>query len=632
MGRTLSMVIFCALFACGPVRADDSNTGDAGAKAATTTSTEKTASGTAAKTETAKTGTAKTETAKTDAAKPATDYREEIEELRQLMREQAQQLSEQQKQLELLREQLSATHRSEVSVPAPVATADPSTVHATGTDMGIGVRPAPGSSEPASQGDKPKTEEAPTSIHIKGITLTPGGFFAAETVTRSRAASADVNTPLTGIPFPGNSLSKVSEFNASGRQSRISMLVEGKIEHAKFTGYYETDFLSAGTTSNNRQSNSYTMRQRQFWAQAALDGGWTFTGGQMWSLLTENRKGIANRGEALPMTIDPQYTVGFSWARQYGFRVVKSFDKLSLGFSVEAPQTTFGGRGVANGLFFFNAPGAGGGLYNAFDSTGYTVNQMPDFIVKAAIDPGWGHYEVFGVFSRFRDRVYPCGAGISAANPCFNGTIVNSAAGAFNDTRDGGGFGANLRGPVFGKYGDVAIHVLGGAGIGRYGTAQLADVTARPGGTLTPIRAGQALGTLEFHPNPKVDIYLNYGLEYAYRAWYNTSTSPTAISSVGYGSPFFNNSGCGTEMQPGGVGAPSAGGTCNGDIRSMQEGTLGFWHRFYKGNRGTLQWGMQYSYLVKNTWSGNANTPTAVGQQPKAIDNMVFTSFRYYLP
>ena len=36
----------------------------------------------------------------------------------------------------------------------------------------------------------------------------------------------------------------------------------------------------------------------------------------MWSLVTETKKGVDNRTEALPMTIDPQYTVGFSWARQ----------------------------------------------------------------------------------------------------------------------------------------------------------------------------------------------------------------------------------------------------------------------------------------------------------------------------
>ena len=41
------------------------------------------------------------------------------------------------------------------------------------------------------------------------------------------------------------------------------------------------------------------------------------------------------------MTIDPQYTVGFSWARQYGFRVTKDFNnKVWAGFSVENSQET----------------------------------------------------------------------------------------------------------------------------------------------------------------------------------------------------------------------------------------------------------------------------------------------------
>ena len=66
----------------------------------------------------------------------------------------------------------------------------------------------------------------------------------------------------------------------------------------------------------------------------------------MWSLATENRKGILNRQEALPMIIDPQYVVGFTWARQYAFRVVKDFGgKAAIGVSIEGPQATIGGRG-----------------------------------------------------------------------------------------------------------------------------------------------------------------------------------------------------------------------------------------------------------------------------------------------
>lgn len=574
----------------------------------------------------------------------------EIEELRQA-------IQSQQEQLQILKEELAKRDRQIDEAREAAAAANARAAEASGKAMeavntSTEVKSAAGSLSSTvsdlkastevlkttvakEQAEQKKAEESPNSLRFKGITLTPGGFFAAESVWRQRAASADINTPFTGIPFPGNDLSKVSEFNATGRQSRISMLAEGKTEHAKFTGYYETDFLSAAVTSNNRQSNSYSLRQRQFWGQATLDSGWSFTGGQMWSLVTETKKGVQNRTELPPLTIDPQYNVGFGWARQYGFRVAKSFngDKFVIAVAAEEPQTTFGGRGVSSGTFFINAPGAGGGLFNAFDGTGYTVNMAPDFIIKAAADPGWGHYELFGIISTFRARVYPCGTA-SAASPCsIDGSTAPSAIGAFNDSRTGGGIGANFRAPVFGKYGDLGIHFLGGDGIGRYGSAQLADVTARPGGTLAPIRGGSALGTIELHPSPKLDVYLNYGIEYAFRAWYDTSTA-TTTSSVGYGSPFFNNSGCGTEAVPGNQNTPGApsSGSCNGDVRNVQEGTIGFWHKVYQGPKGGLRWGVQYSYLVKNTWSGNNNTPGAVGLQPKAIDNMIFTSFRYYLP
>jgi hypothetical protein len=481
------------------------------------------------------------------------------------------------------------------------------------------------------------SEDGPASIKFKGITITPGGFLAAETVFRNRATSADINTPFTGIPFNGSDLSKVTEFNFTGRQSRITLLAEGKAKSVTLQGYYEADFLGTGVTSNNRQSNSYVLRQRQVFARARFDNGFAITGGQMWSLATETKKLLDNRTEALPMTIDPQYNVGFTWERQYGFRITKDFGKdVALGFSIEAPQLTIGGRGFpAN--FFVNAQGAGGGLYNFVDTTGYSVNKTPDFIVKAAFEPGWGHYEVFGMISTYRERNYPCAT--TAATAVCNGVTGPNANGAFNDSRTGGGIGVNARVPLLNKKLDAGIHVLGGDGVGRYGSAQLADVTARPDGTLSPIRGGSALGTLEAHPNKALDIYANLGFEYAYRTAY-TGATPTV--GVGYGSPLFNNSGCNKEVVPGpnpspavvpaGTLSPGNAAACAGDIRNIGEGTLGFWHRIYSGPKGRLQWGLQYSYLFKNTWSGNNGVPTAVGSAPNAHDNMVWTSFRYYIP
>lgn len=561
----------------------------------------------------------------------------ELAEMRNLMQRQTEEieaqraaLREQQQKMQALEERLrTSASEPERSSKEPAASlnrmpeATPSATYTNAaTISSVGAAPAQ-----TAQGGS----DGPASISFKGVTITPGGFVAAETTWRQRATSADVNTPFTGIPFPGNSLSKVSEFNASGRQSRVTLLGETKLSASKASAYYEADFLSAGVTSNNRQSNSYTLRQRQLYGQVAFNSGWTVTGGQMWSLVTETKKGIQNRQENLPMTIDAQYSVGFSWARQFGFRVTKSFgDKFALGVSLEGPQTTFGGRGSPT-RFFINALGNGGGLFNSFDGTGYSLNKTPDVVVKAAVDPGWGHYELFGVISTFRARVFPCSTA-SVATPCsFDSTTSPSAAGAFNDTRTGGGIGLNARMPVVAKKVDFGIHLLAGDGIGRYGSAQLADVTARPNGTLALIRGGQALGTLEFHPVPQLDIYFNAGVEYAFRAAYLTSTG----APVGYGSPLFNNSGCAAAEQlpaAGTVNAPSAGLTCNGDIRNVVEDTLGFWHRLYSGSKGKVQWGLQYSYLVKNTWSGNNNIPASVGLQPKAIDNMLFTSFRYYLP
>ncbi len=488
-----------------------------------------------------------------------------------------------------------------------------------------------------------KLSEPPTAIHVKGITITPGGFLAAETVRRSRALGADINTPFNSITMPGASQSAISEFFGSGRQSRVSMLAEGRLASAKLSGYVEADFLSAAVTSNNNQSNSYSLRQRQAWGQAALDDGWSFTGGQMWSLVTETKHGVDNRTEALPMTIDAQYTVGFSWARQYGFRVAKAIDnKVWLAFSVENPQATLTTHGNASN-FLVGSAGAGGGLYNgaittcstSLNSSGapvttcspaasYAFNPSPDLVGKLVFEPGFGHYEIFGVYTRFRDRVFPC-EDVSATATCLGSSTAGpNALGAYNASVNGGGAGANVRWSFVNKKLDFGLHGFGGSGVGRYGSAGLSDATVHADGTLGLIKSLQGLTTLEWHAS-KVDIYLNAGAEYAGR---DATYDPVLKATVGYGSPFFNNSGCYTETGPSNNGGFLPGGLskCTSDTRVLVEGTAGFWHRFYSGPKGRLQWGLQYSYVTRNAWSG------ATGIEPHGIDNMVFSSFRYYLP
>lgn len=462
--------------------------------------------------------------------------------------------------------------------------------------------------------------ESPLAIHYKGITITPGGFLAGETVHRSRALGADVNTPFNSVPMPGSSNAAMAEFFGSGRQSRISMLAEGKVGMVKGTGFVEADFLSAGVTSNNNSSNSYSLRQRQAWAQAALDNGWTFTGGQMWGLETETKVGLDNRSEALPMTIDPQYTVGFTWTRQFGFRVTKNFgNKAWLGFAVEDSQETVTTHNNANN-FLFGSVGTLGGLYN--NQANYSFNPGPDFVAKLAFEPGFGHYEIYGIYAGVRDRIFPC-EDVAATTLCGGSAKPGpNALGAFSSSGNGGGGGANARWSFAKKHVDFGLHGFGGSGVGRYGTAGLPDAAVRANGTVYLIKSLQGLSTLEFH-YPKLDVYFNAGAEYAGRA---ATFDPVTGKVVGYGSPVFVNTGCGTETGPGAGGfAPGALANCTADTRVVIEYTSGFWHRIFTGPKGRVQWGVQYSYLDRQAWSG-------VGGQPHGIDNLILTSFRYYLP
>jgi hypothetical protein len=489
----------------------------------------------------------------------------------------------------------------------------------------------------------PNPMHGPVSIHFKGITITPAGFVAAEFIRRSRALGADVTTPFNSLTAPGASQSTVPEFFGSARQSRPTVYIDGRLKNIGFSAYVSADFLSAGVTSSATQTNSYTLRLRQAWAQAKFDNGFSFLGGQMWSLLTEGKVGIApsddsgRTNDARPMTIDPQYNVGFTFARQYGLRVTKSLagNKVWLAAAIENPEGTFTSHNNGDN-FLLGETGAS----NSYNTNGtYTFNPSPDVIAKAAFDPGFGHYEIFGAYSRFTDRVFPCGevstvtTGTTTTSTC-NGVVVAgpNAVGAFNASKDGGGVGANARWYFDNKHIVFGVHAFGGDGVGRYGAAQLADLSIHANGTLNLIRGYQGLGSLEWH-GKKLDLYAYAGGEYASRA---ADFDPIAKKYVGYGSPQFSNFGCFTEVVPGTTTAGFTPGTlanCTGDTRVILEGTAGFWYRFYNGPRGKFQFGTQYSYVTRDTWSGvgfaGAGQP---GLSPTGLDNMVFTSFRYYLP
>jgi hypothetical protein len=559
----------------------------------------------------------------------------------------------------------------------------------------------------------------PSALHYKGVNLTPGGYLAGETVYRTRATGGDIPTAFSSIPYEGADAYSLSEFYGSARQSRITLLADGKTSWGSLRGYYEADFLGTGITSNNNQSNSYVLRQRILYGQAETNNHLTFAGGQLWSLATEQKKGITSApGDVLtPQTIDPNYVTGFVWTRQYGFRVVKSFDKAAFGIAVENPQLLYTASLAGNEPYaVLGSAGQNGGNYNAAISASATTtyiqsystetgtknlvgvipvevpvyktvvantnianlsfNQAPDIIIKAAFDPGWGHYELFGIGGFAHETVYP---GVTTNSTLYGGVTdittglvpvaASTSAGAVSNSIKVGGVGGGLRVPVIADKLTFGAKALYGPGVGRYGDSTLADVTADSNGKLAPIHNLSGLLTVEATPTPRLTLYLNYGGDYAGRTDFATPSATTlsiaskpvfcpigatgsactnaptaaqvaaggawgaqytsAAAAVGYGSRLLSNSSCNTVASPGYNGSSTGyypGGSCGAQTRDVQEITGGYWYDIYKGDRGRLRQSIQYGYAVREGWSG------ASGIGAKGIDNMFWTSFRYYLP
>jgi hypothetical protein len=491
---------------------------------------------------------------------------------------------------------------------------------------------------------------SPAALHYKGLNITPGGFAAFEGVWRQHSVNSDINTPFNSIPFPSAQEGHVSELNFSGRQSRLSVLAEAKPTAGTLTAYYEMDWLGTGTSSNNNQSNSYVLRQRQIWGRFMSNSGFGVTGGQMWSLVTENRKGADNRTEIQPQTIDPQYTVGYNWTRQPGIRIQQRFGDLTkqaFTVAVAAEQAQITSFTVASSVsaaipadYFFAGIGQNGGLYNAAGNIGngntagtgavttYANNVAPDILAKVAYDAPVFHVEIGGIARFLRDYYYPITntAGTAAA------PVYTYASSYQSNTKTAGGVFGAARVYLMNKKLEVAAQAMVGTGTGRYGSSQLADATLRPDETLAPIKNYHGMASVEYHLSPKFDVFFYYGDEYAQRTVYTTNLG----DHIGYGTRELSNAGCYNLPTAGGGsngtgGSIAATGTCASPTRNIMEAVGGFqWRPITSAKYGRLQYSATYSYLQRNLWSGVASTTTPSG--PRATEPMIHVQMRYYIP
>jgi hypothetical protein len=466
------------------------------------------------------------------------------------------------------------------------------------------------------------TKSGDTFGGMGGVKWTFGGFLAAESVYRSRDTGDDINSKYSNIPFQGGTSTapinttsgatttypttnaRNDQFLESSRQSRLSIKAEADInDTTHVTGYYEMDFLGGAQTANMNESNSYNPRIRQLWTNVDWDTyGLHLLAGQAWSLLTLDSVGISPGKEQLPPTIDAQYVPGFTWARQTQVRLVKDWNKMWwLGISLENPQTAGIGSVAGAGTKGYSTTTATVQAGNTYDTLNtVSLNHVPDVIVKFAADPGWGHYEVFGIAREFETRVTPTTAG---GGPEATG----------NQTAHGSGAGFGMLLPIVPKVLDFQVSGMSGKGIGRYGSAQLNDITYNPDGGPHPLKENMVLGTVTWHATPDFDFYVAGGREQQD----SYLTSGINGKPFGYGAALlgYNNSACLIY---------GAATDCTGQTRQIAQEVAGFWWKFYQGKFGRVQFGTEFSHTTRKLFTDiNGNAPTAP-------DNMVFTSFRFY--
>ena len=438
------------------------------------------------------------------------------------------------------------------------------------------------------------------TFRLGGVTLTLGGFTDLTGIYRSRNLTSGTGTTFNTIPFSSSQNAHTSEFRGTAQVSRFSLLVQGHPDnHSTVAGYGEFDFNASAASANSYQSNSYTPRIRQLYATYD-DGkyGIHVLAGQAWSFLTPETIGMVPRKEQIPLVIDTNYLPGFTWDRNPQLRITKDFDnKYWIGASIEAPQTNYSFATASGGVLPLQ-PGQRTGSTIDYSNPGnntlngttnYSIDVAPDIIVKAAADPGYGHYEAYGLGRFMKSRVSVVGAGDDK---------VTFA----------GGVGGAATVPLIPKYLDITGDALAGYGIGRYGAGQLPDATFKADGSPAPLPELVAMVGLIGHPVKSVDLYGYAGMEQIGRKTFRSGTT-----TYGYGSSSVVNTGCDIELDS---------STCNAQTRSLVNGSVGGWWRFLHGGFGTLLAGTQYSYTKRIAFHG-------VGGRPTTDENAVFVTLRY---
>jgi hypothetical protein len=539
------------------------------------------------------------------------------------VRELRQQLADQQRQIEELRQILLGQKKADdiASTPGATPAAGQAPIQPVGDRKAIGeiasltpilplaAAPAPSPSPfpfPRPQAPAPAKPsgsaanpceatpegQTPAFIRLGSTCLIPIGFMDLTAVWRDKNAGSSMGSNFGSIPFNNTVNGNLSEFRIVPQNSRIGFRFDGDWKGTHFIGYNEFDFNGTSGSSALAASNgAFVPRLRLFWVDVRK-GKIEFLGGQSWSMMTPNRKGLS----ALPgdlfytQVVDINYVAGLTWTRQPGMRFLyHPSDKVTWGFSAENPDQYAGGSAGGSTITY---PTAFASYANAQldiaqgSAAGLNIlNQptvTPDFISKLAFDPSSRlHIEVGGVERNFK--------------------VVNPTLLSQHFSKSGGGVIFGVNGEVVKNFRLITTNYWSDGG-GRYLFGQAPDLVVRSNGSLSLVHSGGTIDGFEARVHPKWLLYGYYSGIYIGR---NTGFDANGTTRIGYGYQ----------------GAP------NSQNRAIQEVTFGFNETIWSNPRyGAVNAMGQYEWLNRSPWY------VAAGQPKNTHDNTIYFNLRYTLP
>jgi hypothetical protein len=437
------------------------------------------------------------------------------------------------------------------------------------------------------------------AVTVGGFEITPVGYIALTTATRSTNTGNNLSTSFGAIPFENTISGNLGETRISAQATRLGLRAHSAVNSwLDIVGYVEGDFLGNDATNVFVSTNSHTLRLRLAYADVNA-GQFEFTSGQTWGWLTPNRKGLGPDPKTVftTLNIDSGIQVGLPYTRAAASRVAWHPTKeIALGVGVENPEQ-FVGAGEVVFPSAFNAQ-----LGTEFDAANNTStpNAFPDVVGKGTYDTDvmdrHVHFEAAGMWREFKATVLPVGGTTFVAHET-SGWIA-ALAGNVEVFK-----GFNVLGNVFWSEGG-----------GRYLNGLGPDLV------VAPIQTGPA----------NFDVQLSDVRSHAFLFGAEWQATANTILAGYYGEVFFDNNAFVDVTSPLavkpfiGFGGPNSPNSAN---KSIQEWTADIKHTWWSDQSlGALQSLMQYSYVQREPWF------VAAGAPPEARTHMLFTEFRYLFP